>query len=120
MGVDFHDRENFARRDIIKGCLAAATAAAAAAVPAVAVSAEEEQKFDLQAWLDTADLNLVAQYHAARLTEVLGRMDMTRAYDHSMSYEHGYCLVIGRRGTTEVAPIAQEDDEEDVRYCDFA
>lgn len=65
-------------------------AAAVASAPPVA-----EPVFDLQAWLDTAPASDVMNYHAARLTEVMGQCDPTKLYRFKIDRIHGFALICG-------------------------
>lgn len=65
---------------------------AAASVP---VSAVATPAFDLQKWLDTTDPVWVAEYHAARLAEVMNRLDPTRAFRSKIDRQAGFALIVG-------------------------
>ncbi|CAN7398677.1 hypothetical protein LJR235_002388 [Pararhizobium sp. LjRoot235] len=73
------------RRTILGGL-----AATVAPLPAVAAPA-----LDLQYWLDTADPVQVAEYHAARLAEVMGAMNPARRWRSHIDREYNFALIVG-------------------------
>ncbi|MCD2183308.1 hypothetical protein [Rhizobium sp. GN54] len=81
--------------------LLAAVSVPPATVVAVASAQPAEKPFDLQHWLDTADLNAVINYHAARLAEAMNERDPLHWYRTDISYEYRYVLVVGH-------PVNQE------------
>jgi len=106
MGHHFREQEDFAskqgatRRSLLKGVLVGA-AAGAAGIPAFAdASGEIPQltqngpKRDLQHWLDTADPYWVAQYHARRLADAMGRLDPAHAYSFRVNPEKGFAFIV--------------------------
>lgn len=76
------------------GLMAAATIPSVGVV-AIASAHSAEKPVDLQTWLDTAEPNWVAQYHAARLAEVMGTINPSRIWRFHIDHEHGFALVCG-------------------------
>jgi hypothetical protein len=91
------------RRKFLGGLALALPAVTAAAAASTAPAIAEEPPFDLQHWLDTADRNAVAQYHAARLAEVMGTIDTRRHYRSTVDYKNGFVLVVGDPNPVTVA-----------------
>ncbi len=73
--------------------------AAVAVPPTVVVAVAAASPFDpadtLQHRLSTSDPVHVAQYHAARLAEVMGEIDPARSWRSHIDHEHGFALVCG-------------------------
>jgi hypothetical protein len=76
------------------GLMAAATIPSVGVV-AIASAHPAEKPVDLQTWLDTAEPNWVAQYHAARLAEVMEAIDSSRTWRFHIDHKHGFALVCG-------------------------
>ena len=76
-----------ARRNVLK---------MVAAVPLIAggVKAAEE-RFDLQTWLDTADQNDVAEYHAAKLREVMSALVPSLKWKSTIDKQYGFAIIHG-------------------------
>lgn len=89
------------RRFILGGMAVIATPTAALAmVPA-------EVPLDLQHWLDTADPVQVAEYHAARLAEIMGVMNPDRRWRSHIDREHNFALIVGDERKTVIKGAGQ-------------
>ncbi|WP_426238131.1 hypothetical protein [Pararhizobium sp. DWP1-1-3] len=74
--------------------LMAAVAVPPTVVVAVAAASPIEQE-PLQHWLETSEPAQVAEYHAARLAEVMGLIDPERSWRFHIDHKHGFALVCG-------------------------
>ncbi len=89
------------RRTMLGSLAATAGGVIGTAIPLPAPAAVDEQSalaekpFDLQEWLDNADPKWVAQYHAARLAEVMQRLDPTRSFRSKVDFAYGFALIHG-------------------------
>lgn len=66
---------------------------AAASVPVAAVA--EEPKFDLQNWLDTADPQVVADYHAGQLCKAMDKVSPWKKFRFNINTDLGFAFVVG-------------------------
>lgn len=75
----------------------APAAVAAVALPAAAVAAPEP-KFDLQAWLDTAPDQEVADWHAHQIEAILRRSPLNpdSLFTVNVQINKGIAVVVGR------------------------
>ncbi len=80
---------------ITRRSLLACAPAAAASLTIPAAIAVAEDKFDLQHWLDTADVDLVAHYHAARLTEAMAKIEPNRSFRYKIDSQAGIAMIVG-------------------------
>ena len=71
------------------------TAVPPTAVVAVAAASPREPAFDLQHWLNTSDPAEVAQYHAARLAEIMGAINPARSWRSHIDHEKCFALIVG-------------------------
>ncbi len=95
------------RRIMLGGFAATAGGVIATSIPLPETSKATDEHFDLQHWLDTADPKYVAQYHAARLTEVMSKVNPSRAYHAKFDHLNEFVLIVGDPIDVRRAPVAK-------------